>query len=577
MNSPDKKPIRAPHETFSLTEKLTQVLQKRRQSLLGESKQSFGSETKLLLSPRRWDYFFLGFILLFVTVVRIRLLGFPLERDEGEYAYMGQLMLQGIPPYQLAYNMKLPGIYALYAIFEALFGQTASGIHAGLLCANLTAIILLFLLCKKLFSSTAAIVAGATYAALSLSYSVLGFAAHATQFIVPCVLGGFLLLLHALEQPRVILFFLSGILLGLSVLVKQSAAPFCIWGVVAIALSPWSAQTTNKRKLLFASLLTAGVLTPIAMTFFTLYSVGVFEKFWFWNFTYLKTYASQISIGAGLVIFKDNFLEVIGDYSILWITSFLGLGVICLSSKMREKKWLLLSFTFFSFLSICPGLYFRSHYFVTLLPATALAVGAFFDFIHKKWIPRKNLVLILFFAVLLAGLSAQKDYLFLESPMKLSRIIYGGNPFPESPKIAKILQAMTRPNETIAILGSEPQIFYYSNRRSATGYIYMYALMENQVYSLDMQKEMVREIESANPRFIVFVTSQTSWLLSSAADSYLFDWWNHLIREERYQVIGVADIFSDQTIYRLGAEVNDYKPTSNSQVLIYKRADPKNK
>jgi hypothetical protein len=29
---------------------------------------------------------------------RIRLLGIPLERDEGEYAYAGQLMLQGIAP-----------------------------------------------------------------------------------------------------------------------------------------------------------------------------------------------------------------------------------------------------------------------------------------------------------------------------------------------------------------------------------------------------------------------------------------------------------------------------------------------
>ena len=49
-----------------------------------------------------------------VLAIRIRLLGIPLERDEGEYAYAGQLMLQGIPPYKLAYNMKLPGIYAAY-------------------------------------------------------------------------------------------------------------------------------------------------------------------------------------------------------------------------------------------------------------------------------------------------------------------------------------------------------------------------------------------------------------------------------------------------------------------------------
>jgi hypothetical protein len=41
-----------------------------------------------------------------------------LERDEGEYAYAGQLMLQGIPPYQLAYTMKLPGPFAAYAAKE---------------------------------------------------------------------------------------------------------------------------------------------------------------------------------------------------------------------------------------------------------------------------------------------------------------------------------------------------------------------------------------------------------------------------------------------------------------------------
>ncbi len=50
------------------------------------------------------------------TAVRIRLLGIPLERDEGEYAYAGQLLLQGIPPYKLAYSMKFPGTYVAYAI-----------------------------------------------------------------------------------------------------------------------------------------------------------------------------------------------------------------------------------------------------------------------------------------------------------------------------------------------------------------------------------------------------------------------------------------------------------------------------
>jgi len=73
-----------------------------------------------------------------VVFIRLRLLGIPLERDEGEYAYAGQLMLQGIAPYQLAYNMKFPGTYAVYALIMALFGQTPAGIRGRDLCGCLS-------------------------------------------------------------------------------------------------------------------------------------------------------------------------------------------------------------------------------------------------------------------------------------------------------------------------------------------------------------------------------------------------------------------------------------------------------
>lgn len=60
---------------------------------------------------------------LIVTVVataaiRLRLLALPLERDEGEYAYAGQRILEGHPPYERLYNMKWPGTYYCYALFE---------------------------------------------------------------------------------------------------------------------------------------------------------------------------------------------------------------------------------------------------------------------------------------------------------------------------------------------------------------------------------------------------------------------------------------------------------------------------
>src|SRR5437773_6730461 len=111
--------------------------------------------------------------------IRIRLLGIPLERDEGEYAYAGQLMLQGIPPYKLAYNMKFPGTYAAYAGIMSIFGQTTIGIHLGLLVVNAATVALVFFLGRRLVNSMTGIAAAASYAILSVSPSVLGFAGHA--------------------------------------------------------------------------------------------------------------------------------------------------------------------------------------------------------------------------------------------------------------------------------------------------------------------------------------------------------------------------------------------------------------
>ena len=68
------------------------------------------------------------------ALVRWRVLTVPLERDEGEYAYIAQLLLQGIAPYSAAYTMKLPGVplcrgwrakFVLPELLALLSGDTA--------------------------------------------------------------------------------------------------------------------------------------------------------------------------------------------------------------------------------------------------------------------------------------------------------------------------------------------------------------------------------------------------------------------------------------------------------------------
>ncbi len=75
---------------------------------------------------KRRDRFTTALVVVVVVIgaaLRINLLDVPLERDEGEYAYLGQRLLQGEAPWVHAWNMKLPGASLAYALMMALFGH----------------------------------------------------------------------------------------------------------------------------------------------------------------------------------------------------------------------------------------------------------------------------------------------------------------------------------------------------------------------------------------------------------------------------------------------------------------------
>jgi 4-amino-4-deoxy-L-arabinose transferase-like glycosyltransferase len=118
----------------------------------------------------------------------------------------------------------------MYGGIMALFGQTIRGIHFGFMLINCATVLLLFYLTRKLVNERAAIVAAGTYAVLSLSRSVVGFAAHATHFVVLPVLVGALLLLTALERNKPRLYFLSGVAFGLAYMMKQQGFFFFLFG-----------------------------------------------------------------------------------------------------------------------------------------------------------------------------------------------------------------------------------------------------------------------------------------------------------------------------------------------------------
>ncbi len=249
-------------------------------------------ESAAATKPRLWGWLALICVLLFVAAVRIRLRDMPLERDEGEFAYGGQLLLQGVPPGRLLYTLKLPGTHAAYAALMFLFGQSNAGVHLGFLLVNAATIVLLFLLARVLLGNVAASIAAATFGLLSLSPGVLGTSAHATHFVVLMAVAGLWWLWRAANTGRRLAYLGAGAMLGASVLMKHNGLMFvalALGWLVALGYTKQFAPSPplGKALLFFAT----GVATPLLLFGVLLWWAGTWENCWFWSVKYAQAYA----------------------------------------------------------------------------------------------------------------------------------------------------------------------------------------------------------------------------------------------------------------------------------------------
>ena len=141
------------------------------------------------------------------------------------------------------------------------------------------------------------------------------------------------------------------------------------------------------------------------------------------------------------------------------------------------------------------------------------------------------------------------------TPIQISRSEYWLNPFPESLEIADFIRKRTSPEDRIAILGSEPQIFFYSQRRSVSSYIYMYPLMENHDFALQMQKKFIKNVEEKNPKHLIYVELPTSWLRCTNSHEEIFQWFNGYGRRGHLRLVGVVELLKDEAIYHWEPDV----------------------
>ncbi|MBM3319703.1 MAG: hypothetical protein FJY73_03390, partial [Candidatus Eisenbacteria bacterium] len=319
----------------------------------------------------------------------------------------------------------------------------------------------------------------------------------------------------------------------------------------------------------------AGACVPYALVLVWMAASGTLRAFRHWTIDYAGAYVSQVPLGEVPGRFLALFGSVAGHAPSIWILA--GCGVVSHLLTRPRRAPVLLAALFFSLAAVSPGFYFRPHYFVLLLPVASLLAGEGIERIERLlgerfgWGASARLAPLVLLLALAFAVHRERAFFFAMTPEEACRSTYGLNPFVESIEIGERVRERTRPDERIAVIGSEPEIYFYADRRAATGFLYVYPMMEAQPFARAMQEQMIAEIERASPAVLVFVRNRHSWAIRPDSETLLLDWFD-TYRERNYRLTGLVEQHPERSVFHWGPDL-PWPPRTSDWIAVLDRRE----
>jgi hypothetical protein len=518
---------------------------------------------------------------LIVMYIRSKFALMPFERDEGTYGYYGKLLLEGGIPYKDFYEQKFPGLFYFYAFMVGVFGDTVKGLHTGFMYLNVVTMVLIYATSRKLFNPVAGIISAATFAFVSLTPMLSGFTVQGEHGVAFFTSLGFYFYAHARASQSWKHYLAMGLALGAAFMVKTSGIFLLAAGGLIIISDFFLTPGKKDFKALFIRAFTYGgsAISVVLVLFLIIYMKGAFEDMIYWAYKIPKRYVSRVPWEEGKKYLDFTYQAVTNDYKFFWRHAFLGLAVCLIKGIDLRTKAFGFILIAFSCGTIVPGFYFYGHYWIQILPGLSILAGLTCFSILTLLKTRLNIkfkglgyAYILVFAFFIIGhVSKLQDYYFRPNYERILRSVYGNNPFPESMEIANFINREAKPEDGLVVMGSEPEMYFYTKKRCPSRHAYFSAMVDNVPEHKAWQREFVKDVEAAKPKYFVFYNHQISLFVQPGTDNYVFEWANKFI-SANYQLIGLVDMIEGQRANYVWREnVNTYKPQSPTYIMVFER------
>jgi hypothetical protein len=439
------------------------------------------------------------------AALRVGIAALPLERDEGEYAYIGRAWHDGSVPYRDAFDQKPPGVLLAYRALFALGLDSVESIHWMGHAWLAAAVVPVMLLGWRLGGAAVGGGAALSAAVLAMDSSVLGNAANTELLaLLPLSLGMYC----ASRRRGMGLALAAGLCGGFALCLKQVTLPIVLWPIGYLAVRPWPpGRQALRRGLAFAGGLAAVVGT--AALYFVLLGAG--REMWDAVVGHNLAYASSVPLSQYRYTLAAGGGPVAAAQWPWWLAALAG--ALVMRRVERRAAAPIAAWLAASALAVSAGGYFRPHYFMFLVPPVALLGVAGMAALARRLTAERHAAALTVAASLLAvawtiGLHA--TYFRARSPELVSRQLYPHQPFAESVLAADWIRRSSAEDDTVFVYGSEPQILFHAGRRSASRYIILYPVYARAADAGARQAEVVAELERTRPRIVVVVLNTAS-------------------------------------------------------------------
>lgn len=432
-----------------------------------------------------------------VVLSGLLILTFSFGRDQGIYAMVGEGILQGKAPYRDVWDFKPPGIFFVYAIAQGLFGKSMMAVRLLEVLALFAGVACMRRLTGTLFDNKTVGMVGGAVAALIHAQMDFWHTGQPETFGAAFTLVGLMLTVEEFGRRRSLVAVVIGVMFGCAALLKPPLGGGALVCAAYLAKRERTRGATLGRALSSAALVGLGLALPVVLCLLWFVAKGAFADLYWTLGEFTPGYTTlswegrrasdMLYYGIEEAFFRFSALAAAGVIAAISISP--------LFIREREGLFLVLGVIAIHIAGIAmQGKFFAYHYGATL-PLVAFIAGVG---LYKLWMRCLQGgiggALAFFSFVIVAALMRYPVGDLPQSAWERARIrlayLLDRPPYTDRPamdrdlayvadynldadrRVALAVRQLTNQNDSIFVWGFEPAIYWLSERRPATRFIY---------------------------------------------------------------------------------------------------------